>query len=63
VCYWRRRSNGDLKAVELVWNRIEGKALDRQEHGQPGEFQGLREIPDEVLRHMLAAAVEDATTG
>ncbi len=45
---------GELKAVELVWNRIEDKALDRQEHGQPGDFSNLREIPDDALKSTLA---------
>lgn len=30
--------SGDLQAVAMVWDRLEGKAIARAENGQPGDF-------------------------
>lgn len=30
--------DGNLQAVALLWDRLEGKAVARAEHGEPGEF-------------------------
>ena len=42
--------NGDLKAMEMVMDRVEGKAVARNENGSPGEFDGI-----EALKEMSSA--------
>jgi hypothetical protein len=32
---------GNLQAVAMLWDRLEGKAIARQEQGEPGEFEAL----------------------
>jgi hypothetical protein len=34
---------GDLQAIAMLWDRLEGKAIGRQESGTPGEFTGLED--------------------
>ena len=34
---------GDLAAVQMLWDRSEGRAIGRNESGQPGEFTGLED--------------------
>jgi hypothetical protein len=29
---------GNLKAIEMIWDRLEGKPVGRQEQGGPGDF-------------------------
>ena len=50
---------GDMRAAELLWNRIEGKAIDRKEVGQPGDFDASN-IPDDKLRSLLDLADKSA---
>jgi hypothetical protein len=33
---------GNLKAIEIIWDRLEGKPVARQEHGEPGDFQTVK---------------------
>jgi hypothetical protein len=42
---------GDLQAIQMLWDRLEGKAIGRNESGQPGEFTGLEDLP---LAELLA---------
>lgn len=44
---------GDLVAVQMLWDRSEGKAVGRQETGQPGEFTGLEDVPTADLLKMV----------
>lgn len=37
--------SGDLAAAQMVWDRLEGKAIGRQEQGSPGDFTGLEDKP------------------
>ena len=30
---------GNLKALEIIYDRLEGKAVQRNEHGEPGDFE------------------------
>ena len=39
-----RARDGDMKALEMIWDRIAGKAVARQEQGGPGEFSRGFEI-------------------
>jgi hypothetical protein len=42
---------GELQAIQMLWDRMEGKAVARQEQGDPGAFTGLEDHPtDELLR-------------
>lgn len=47
---------GDLKALEIVLDRVEGKAVARQEQGDPGAFErlsALREMTPDELRALI----------
>ena len=44
---------GDLGAIREVFNRVEGKAVARQEQGEPGEFDELAHLSTEELLEML----------
>ena len=44
---------GDLQAVQMLWDRMEGKAVARQEQGGPGEFTGLEDVPTEELIRLV----------
>lgn len=37
-----RALSGDLKAMELLWDRTEGKAIARTEAGDPASFTGIK---------------------
>lgn len=48
--------SGDLKAIEVLLDRIEGKAVARQEQGKPGEFDALAplaELSTDELRALI----------
>jgi hypothetical protein len=36
---------GDLQAIAMLWDRLEGKPIGRNEQGAPGEFTGLEDKP------------------
>jgi hypothetical protein len=40
---------GDLQAVAMLWDRLEGKAVARNESGEPGSFTGLEDVPTAEL--------------
>lgn len=40
---------GDLQAIAMLWDRLEGKAIGRNEAGAPGEFTGLEDKPLEEI--------------
>lgn len=47
---------GDMKALQEVFDRVEGKAIARQEQGRPGEFDGLsslQELTTDELRSIV----------
>ena len=55
---------GDLKAMEMILDRVEGKAIARQEQGQPGEFdtlQSLQELSSDDLRSIVKLADRKAS--
>ena len=33
-----KAEDGDMKALEMIWDRVAGKAVARQEQGGPGDF-------------------------
>lgn len=39
-----RALDGDLRALELIWNRMSGLPVARQEQGEPGAFSPGFEI-------------------
>ncbi len=39
--------SGDLQAVQMLWDRIEGKPVARNEDGKPGDFDSDLE-PEEI---------------
>jgi hypothetical protein len=39
-----KAGDGDMKALEMIWDRIAGKAVARQEQGEPGAFSRGFEI-------------------
>jgi hypothetical protein len=42
---------GDLQAAQMVWDRLEGKAIARAENGQPGDFElDLSDVDTKTLR-------------
>ena len=44
---------GKPEFVHMIWDRLEGKAVARQESGDPGAFTGLEDVPtDELVRHL-----------
>jgi hypothetical protein len=45
--------SGNLKAIEMLWDRLEGRVVARQEAGDPGAFTGLEDVPtDELIRRI-----------
>lgn len=46
---------GDLQAAQMLWDRLEGKAIARNENGSPGEFD---EALDDVETTTLKAALK-----
>lgn len=44
---------GDLQAVQMLWDRSEGKAIARQESGNPGDFTGLEDVPTADLIELM----------
>lgn len=49
---------GDLAAIREVLDRTEGKAVARQEAGEPGAFEELADKSTEELREMLRVVEE-----
>lgn len=48
--------SGDLKAMEMVMDRAEGKPIARQEQGKPGDFdtlEPLRDLSSDDLRNIV----------
>jgi hypothetical protein len=42
---------GEAWAIQMLWDRSEGKPVGRNETGQPGDFTGLEDVPtDELLK-------------
>jgi hypothetical protein len=39
-----RANAGDMKAMEMLWDRMAGKAIARNEQGEPGAFSHGYEI-------------------
>jgi hypothetical protein len=55
---------GDLRAIEILMDRIEGKAIARHEEGQPGEFgqmDALQDMSPDELRALIKVASEKKT--
>ncbi len=44
---------GDLQAIQMLWDRMEGKAIARNENGGAGEFTGLEDVPTEELLRLV----------
>jgi hypothetical protein len=44
---------GKPEFVHMIWDRIEGKAVARQEQGDPGAFSDLAHVPSEELIRRL----------
>jgi hypothetical protein len=44
---------GNLQAIQMIWDRLEGKAVARQEAGDPGAFNDLADVPSEELIRRL----------
>ena len=40
---------GKIEYVQMIWDRIEGKVVARQEAGDPGAFNDLADVPSEEL--------------
>jgi hypothetical protein len=40
---------GKIEHIREVFDRVEGKAIARQEQGDPGAFTGLEDVPTEEL--------------
>ena len=50
----KQATGGDLHAIAMLWERIEGKVPNRNENGQPGEFdERLDDVETDVLRAAL----------
>lgn len=48
---------GDPRFIEFIFNRLEGKAIDRVESGKPGDHDKLLDgITEEVARNVIEAA-------
>lgn len=52
----KQAKGGDLQAVQMLWDRMEGKAIARKEQGEPGEFTGLEDRPTEELLRIVEKA-------
>lgn len=49
-----KAAGGDLEAVKLLWDRLEGKAITRNENGDPGTFElDLSDISTEQIKAAL----------
>jgi len=45
---------GDLQAIQMLWDRMEGKAVARNEQGQPGAFDlDLSDVETSALKAAL----------
>jgi hypothetical protein len=45
---------GDLQAIGMLWERIEGKVPNKNENGQPGDFDlDLDDVSSDVIRAAL----------
>ena len=45
---------GDLQAAQMVWDRLEGKAIARNEDGKPGDFDlDLNDVDTQALKAAL----------
>ena len=44
---------GKVEYVHMIWDRIEGKVVARQEAGDPGAFSDLAHVPSEELMRRL----------
>lgn len=44
---------GDIQAIAMLWDRLEGKAVARAENGQPGDFD--LELDDSERERLRAA--------
>lgn len=40
---------GEPWAIQMLWDRSEGKAVGRTEQGEPGDFTGLEDTPTDEL--------------
>src|SRR5690348_4492668 len=47
---------GELPAIAMLWDRLEGKAIARSEQGEPGDFTGLEEVPTPELLKIVESA-------
>lgn len=46
--------NGDLQAVQMLWDRLEGKPIGRNENGDPGAFDAdLSDVETKTLKAAL----------
>lgn len=49
-----RAKDGDLQAVQMLWDRLEGKAIARNESGEPGAFKlDLSDVDTKALKSAL----------
>ena len=44
---------GEVDTIRELLDRTEGKAIGRDEHGQPGDFTGLEDRPTEELLRLV----------
>lgn len=45
---------GDLQAISMLWERIEGKVPNKHENGQPGDFDlDLSDVETQALKAAL----------
>lgn len=51
-----RAVEGDMAAIQLLWNRLEGRELQRIEAGSPGSFSRMDALSDDALRTLLDLA-------
>jgi len=50
---WSMALRGNLQAISILLDRLEGKAVARQEQGTPGDFRWLDEFSTEALKETL----------
>lgn len=51
-----KAKEGDLQAIAMLWDRLEGKAIGRNESGNPGEFTGLEDLSTPDLLKLIKRA-------